>query len=60
MVKRIMNVEQIVCATLEEIIIDISEGRVLLRDLVLAGIVCFEDCLETLCLAGIGSRWGRP
>ena len=48
-----MNVEQIVCATLEEIIIDISEGRVLLRDLVLAGIVCFEDCLEALCLAGI-------
>ena len=48
-----MNVEQIVRATLEEIIIDISEGRVLLRDLVLAGIVCFEDSLEALCLAGI-------
>ena len=54
MVKRIMNVEQIVCAALEEIIIDISEGRVLLRDLELALVVRLEDGLAALRLAGVG------
>ena len=56
MVKRIVDMEQIVGTALEELIIDVSESRVLLRDLEFALFILFEDSLDTLFLAGVAGR----
>ena len=56
MMKRIVDMEQLVGTALEELIIDVSESRILLRDLELALFIFFEDSLNTLFLAGVAGR----
>ena len=55
-VRGIVDVQQLMGAALEQIVVDVAQRRVLLRDLELAGVVGLEDSLETLGLAGVGSR----
>lgn len=52
-VRGIVNVEQIVSAPLEQLVVDVDEIRVLLGELELTGVVLFEDRLETLRLTGV-------
>ena len=49
-----MDVQQLVGAALHELVVDVVQSRVLLRDLELEAVVFLEDGLEALCLARIG------
>ena len=69
-VGRVVDVQQLVGAALEQVVVDIAQVGVLLRDAQGAGFVCLEDGLGALSLAlvaggGAGrrrrcSRSGRP
>ena len=53
-VQRIVDVQQLVGAALEQLVVDVAESRVLLRDLEFTLLVRLEDGLAALGLAGVG------
>ena len=52
-VQGIMDMQQLMCAALQQLIADIAESRVLLWDLEFAGFVRLEDGFHALTLARV-------
>lgn len=48
-----MDMQQLMCAALQQLVVDIAESRVLLWDLEFAGFVRFEDGFHALTLARV-------
>ena len=52
-VQGIMDMQQLMCAALQQLVVDIAESRVLLWDLEFAGFVRLEDGFHALTLARV-------